>query len=98
MAETMIERVAKALCAQAVANDRDDGGKLGLVEWDLCEEGGRMDYRSEARAAIAAMRKPTDAMVEAGQATECEHGEMNCGAAAAWQAMIDAALAEQTTC
>jgi hypothetical protein len=36
-------------------------------------------------------REPTEAMIAAGQATDCVHGDMNCGAENAYLAMIEAA-------
>ena len=51
-------------------------------EWKL--------WAPTARAAIAAMREPTLGMTDAGYAASDEHHTMS----AAWQAMIDEALAE----
>jgi hypothetical protein len=66
----MIERVARAMCAA-------DGGSQ---EVDVHH------YLDMARAAIEAMREPTEAMCEAADAVECNQPEC------IWQAMIDAAL------
>ena len=67
----VVERVARAIA---------EGWKGG---WD--DVAHREAFRADARAAIEAMREPTDAMVRAG----------HLGAtAAAWRAMVDAALAE----
>ena len=57
------------------------------------------DYIPHARAAIEAMREPTDAMVMAAEWAEPEYREddMDVGATykAEWRAAIDAALNEQ---
>ena len=82
MTESMIERVAKTLCAldghapDAVGGDSFDDG---LVHWHT--------YIQEARAAIEVMREPTDLMLEA-IATAQSISEMEW----AWTTMIDAAL------
>jgi hypothetical protein len=55
----MIERVARAICKSRFLDSGtgDDG-------WDDASPEIRCDYRAEARAAIEAIREPTDAMVE----------------------------------
>ena len=59
------------------------------------------DYIPHARAAIEAMREPTDAMVMAAEWAEPEYREddMDVGATykAEWRAAIDAALNEQVS-
>jgi hypothetical protein len=56
------------------------------IRWDQCDIGFQTGMRAEARAAIAAMREPTDEMRD-------EFYVGNYGDADnAWQAMIDAAL------
>lgn len=83
MASDMVERVAKAL-ARHEFGDFDE-------TW-FGHEAFMGDYRELARAAIAAMREPTEAMLEAAFAktgyrtTAEEH----------WQLMIDAALQESS--
>lgn len=74
MAESMIERVARAIYEADPAKDAD---------WD---------YRIEARAAIEAMREPTDAMVDAAWDAM---GESYDTMAAAISAAAQAALNEQ---
>ena len=73
----MIERVARAMCSA-------DGGSL---EVDVHH------YRDMSRAAIEAMREPTDAMLEFrlffGSGEACQW------APHVWRAMIDAALGEK---
>jgi hypothetical protein len=68
---SLVERVARALAAAA----GDDPNRY----WG--------EYQDDARAAIAAMREPTEAMVNVLRNTE--HGILD-----DWHAMIDAALAE----
>src|SRR3990172_674046 len=81
---TMIERVAEAMA-------RSDG-------FEIHERGYRRDlYRRRARAAIQAMREPTDAMKEAGRPWECADGPdaQLLAAEDCWGWMIDAALDEE---
>ena len=80
MTESMIERVA-----ESQANF--DGRKL--INMPMGE---RVRYRQRARAAIEAMREPTEAMRKAGWEETDQRDEY-----AVWCAMIDAALAEQPT-
>lgn len=89
----MVERVARHLCDDdndmVYAADDFPPAASGYPEapvWTL--------YVDEARALIGLMREPTPAMVSAGESTTCDHGESNCGARNAWEAMIDAALAD----
>jgi molecular chaperone DnaK (HSP70) len=78
----MIERVARALAE----NER------GADLWDEISNDSDIDYigknefRDLARAAIEAMREPTEGMVEAANLHESN------GVYADWQAMIDEAL------
>lgn len=80
MAETMIERVARALSATQ-----------GMY-WT--------EHLRAARAAIEAMREPTDRMLDAGVAANTVElpsgGQIIVAVDPAWDAMIDAALAEGT--
>lgn len=84
----MIERVSRALCRiaghfchEVHVCDRDgDACKPGICRaWEV--------YSLDARAAIEAMRKPTQAMDEAGRANN--YGRY---AWPAWEAMLAAAL------
>lgn len=98
---SMIERVAKAVYD---AEDPTSGDFVAeaLLHSPYVGDGGR-DYkkdlmeicRSAARAAIEAMRVPTDAMTEAGEDSE-KVGFAADGALAelVWKVMIDAALNE----
>jgi len=81
----MVERVARALRALPVRDYAQVGGELDELR-----------LREAARAAIEAMREPTEGMVKAGENTVCIHGDPQCGAAYAWAAMIDAALSDTT--
>jgi len=87
----MIERVAEAIYLAHIKNyaglaKQPEGKWEQLADW-------QKDYgRAQARAAIEAMREPTDAMIEAGwqdgmagfgEGEECEP---------VWHAMIDEAL------
>ena len=80
----MVERVARALC------DRDpdgtQGGPMSSGIWLDEGEANWTAFTDKARAAIAAMREPTAAMLEAAG------GERPRETAYAWQAMLDAAL------
>lgn len=74
MTESMIERVAKALCEQ------------GGVVWGKLSQIQKAHHLSLARAAIEAMREPTDAMWLADGLVDHMHPTD------AWEIMIDAAL------
>tara|TARA_R100000479_G_scaffold176487_1_gene131331 strand:- start:24691 stop:24954 length:264 start_codon:yes stop_codon:yes gene_type:complete len=80
--ESMIGRVARAMRGSA----KSDEASI------LCEEfagwGEDEDFILLARAAIEAMREPTDVMVAAAYRDHIPDG------ADAWQAMIDAAMGE----
>lgn len=75
----MVEWVARAMfAASEPASDWDDEGGRHQEQW-----------RTEARAAILAMREPTDRMVRAGRIpAPVRHEE----AAMVYRAMIDEAL------
>jgi hypothetical protein len=83
----MVERVAIAIAG-------------GLNAWaEMWEESLREEYRIDARAAIEAMREPTDAMLERGSvglydcAAHDGHGGVETSPPLpVWQNMIDAAL------
>lgn len=70
----MIEKVARAIALSNRAPDSDD--------WPV--------YVNDAKAAIEAMREPTEVMVEDGQDARLDGG----GYYDVWRAMIDAALRE----
>jgi len=80
MHDDMIDRVARALCK--TEHEGDAGA------WENKEDYQREDYRAEARAAIEAMREPTEAMYKAARAYGFSDGEaLHC-----WKEMLDAAL------
>lgn len=78
----MVERVARAFYEAQFVN-------VNRIEWETRSRQGRNEYMRAARAAIAAMRDPTEAMLEAGP----PEPYMDCGV---WAKMIDAALADET--
>lgn len=85
MPPDMLERVAKAIWNDSYPED----------EWNEID---RRDYLGHARAAIEAMREPTKWMTRAavryGDSAGYEHiSEWD--AKIVWEAMIDAALAEE---
>lgn len=80
----MIERVARAM---VVADSGPEGSTLFDIHWEEFGEG----YMAGARAAIEAMREPTDEMIEAG--VTAEHGKtLGTRVTFEYQAMINAAL------
>lgn len=94
----MVERVAKAMYGGDA-----DVFLTGHNPWDTCAAVIQEAYRREARAAIAAMREPTEAMLKRGAGTRATMQFLNQGisgpigewpAMDAWTRMIDAALAE----
>lgn len=78
MTDSMIERVARAICTA-------DGYDHTPDEIERCPD--------LARAAITAMREPDETMWQAGWATVPYDVHEN-ALADAWHAMVDAALAE----
>jgi hypothetical protein len=92
MTETMIERVARAICvASGLDPDRPFSSSNYSKETEP-QEFAWHEYLPEARAAINAMREPTEAMEDAGNsATYIWIDETS---ADVWPRMIDAALKE----
>lgn len=88
----IIERVARAICqANQVEPDSDSQTDGNACQWE--------DYAEDARAAIAAMREPTDAMIEVGEMkandlTQPDWSPIDI-ASRTYTAMIDAALVEK---
>jgi hypothetical protein len=92
----MVERVARAICVSEGAVD-PDGSFEGVAHWER--------YDAEARAAIEAMREPTEAMMQAVTDFAVQHdlpwwwdetiarseGSLQPGPGV-WSVMIDAAL------
>lgn len=97
---SMIERVARAICAKG-PND---------YEWDWLTEGGKAQYLDAARAAIDAMRELTPAQQSASENIVVGYDDFACGdgniylglpgyhdkAQRVWSDLIDAALKETT--
>jgi hypothetical protein len=81
----MVERVARAPY-ERLAKRRGSFVRT----WDALPKRGQEYYRADARAAIAAMREPTETML----AIWADVGDTREKAAHLWRAMIDAALAD----
>jgi hypothetical protein len=103
----MVERVRVALATFEVAAG---GSRTETAEWSVrgtdtghatatgltYDEAKKLCGRLNARAAILAMREPTEAMVSAGR-KHCRDDQSNYGdaqATAIWKAMIDAGVTE----
>jgi len=81
----MIERVARAIHA------RSDHASL----WSELDGYSKIEYREDARAAIEAMREPTEEMVNGLRITrECD-STAALWAPHIWRTMIDTALGEE---
>lgn len=80
MTETMIERVAAAICVEA--------------SWSASSDSQKDGFRRQARDAIAAMREPTEAMLKAGVIAPnyLEDQSSGRGCSNIFAAMVDAAL------
>lgn len=91
---TMIERVARAI--HQSLDEAQEGGAhisgLGFYYGRTCIDG-YFSLEVVARAAIQAMREPTEGMVSAGYGTDDAVQGHDC--AAIWRLMIDAARAEE---
>ena len=95
----MVEKVARAIWAERVRACAEKG--IGLEAWgegaffvaDAGEQSVALmnNILGEARAAIGAMREPTEAMMDAGR-TKTNWGAH--GTDEVWTAMIDASLHE----
>lgn len=91
----MIEKVARAIWEKATPLKpgpwNDD-----LNKWDRASDQERFICMGQARAAIAAMQEPTEAMIGAGEQAHYRYPSHIDNARAkterAWGAMIDAAL------
>jgi hypothetical protein len=94
----LVERVARAIHGVDRSIMAAGGAGGTLTEWETESESARRLYRLHAKAAIAAMREPTEAMVRAGlrsDAANClsSHGpSARAGRLDVWRAMIDVAL------
>ncbi len=83
----MLENVAKAIC-RVRANKYSVDDETEIVR-NTCK------YRPEALAAIAAMREPTRAMLDAGTAAASLYTTDTFKASLSFQAMIDEALKDR---
>jgi hypothetical protein len=103
MADSMIERVARELCAQWSNLDPDEpvasegqfqiAGHPDKVKTDPVQAW--MLFVEKAKTLISVMREPTDEMVNDGASSVREIGrETRAAVTDAWVAMIDSALAE----
>jgi len=104
MTDSMIETVARAAYERMIEGIKTmhpiPGQEFPDEKWDGLAPELQQHWRDIARAAIAAMREPTEAMLEAGTThgitayrctmTQLRHGD----AEETWWAMIDAALKE----
>lgn len=77
MTESMIERVARAICRAGITGPKDHLNEQENSNW--------RKFESEARAAIEAMREPTERMCEAADWTQQSEVKQ-------YQWAIDAAL------
>lgn len=84
MSDTIIERAAKALAK----------AQSGVDVYDALDEGMQDTLRENVRAVVEAMREPSERMAKAGAADMPGNTTPPHVAETAWQAMIDAALAE----
>ena len=95
---TMIEKVARAI---RDAFPHQMVGSRPKPTWDQLSDGDREVWRNMARAALAAMRVPTEGMIEAGHAPWAKFGKdaavRPSEIADLWENMIDFALAEKPT-
>jgi hypothetical protein len=88
---TMVERVARALFETewSPAAERHEG--KARLDWEKEWPNSREYWLNSARAAMAAMRDPTDAMCAAGSSASTSVRPE--GVPLIWRGMIDAALA-----
>lgn len=84
----MVERVARALFAVAAPYTDKCCSKPKFEECQICAR----DAREHARAAIEAMREPTEAMVTRAMADDGTSMPLARGYDEVWQSMIDEAL------
>lgn len=98
MSDKMIERVARAMEPRQFAIlDKGQPPQSQYFEWRAFENAIKVSRaaRKKARAAIAAMRVPTEAMVDAANdPTRANGSPMSKGAMDVWQSMIGVALEE----
>lgn len=93
----MVERVARALLIERYRQFEAAIGGLEPVTWEGIAESHREAYRLEARVMIAAMREPTDAMINAVTKDSDALGGpaiVRHEVSVPWRTMADAALAK----
>lgn len=97
----MVERVARKLCRKYIHADDPGFQSTEAVVWSARREDAEWpQFVDLARAAIAAMREPTEKMQVAGATAHVEvahmaRGEGRClSPGLVWRPMIDAALEE----
>ena len=83
MVTEMVERVAKAIAGHEIPNNHDDLSAVYMGGSDY-----PIDCYEIARAAIEAMREPTEAMCRGAMYSEYRSSERQ----VIWETMIDAAL------
>jgi hypothetical protein len=93
----MIERVAKALYARRPNGQGIPGGQWHVDPWEKIGDAMQAEHRAAARAAIGAMREPTEGMHDAGAVAYYRHNKKDEYLAYGlademFSAMIDAAL------
>jgi len=94
MPDTMIERVARAIYETVPQRMIGVATPQPIVPFEQADDATIERCIAQARAVLAAMREPTEAMVKAGALNQSPPGyRMN--AQFAWEGMIDAALAEE---
>lgn len=89
---TPLERAARALHRRRVEGQHP---KPDNYPWESLSRREQAIFRADAYAILAAIREPSEAMVEAGWASECVIPSQS--PEGAWQAMIDAMLEEGNT-
>lgn len=97
MSEGMVEKCARAAYEKSVHLDPS----IDDPEWDALPEREREYWRHIQRAAIAAMREPTEAMISSGRGRNVDTGYRGSGAFVGdeevrenWIELIDTILAE----
>lgn len=82
--KTLLERAARALCS--LDGNPENATLGGMPLW--------RDYLPEARVVLGALREPSKAMTELGDALITSAPRFGYGSAKVWQVMLDAALDE----
>jgi len=85
----MVERVARAICASELGHFGVIAAEFVDANWHQFAPELSARYVRRAHAAIAAMREPTEAMIQEGY---CEAGGTDADPENVWGFMIDEAL------